>query len=235
MERRAFRAMGTDVELLLDAPPSVETFLTLAAAEQEMSRLEAIFSRFREDSELSALNRAGSLRAGPELVQVTQLAVEARLRTRGRFDPTVHDALVAAGYDRTFEQVQGRVAVTTSPSSLRRPDRGRSADGADRARARIPARPRRHREGLRRRPALRHALAPCGPCLVDAGGDIAVRGGSWPVGVETADGDAHARADRRRPRDIGHRPTPLVERRGARAPRHRSGNRTARGSRPVCA
>ena len=28
-------------------------------------------------------------------------------------------------------------------------------------------------------------LATAGPCLVSAGGDVATRGGSWPVGVET--------------------------------------------------
>ena len=27
-------------------------------------------------------------------------------------------------------------------------------------------------------------LAQAGPCLVNAGGDVAVRGGSWPIGVE---------------------------------------------------
>ena len=32
-------------------------------------------------------------------------------------------------------------------------------------------------------------LSPAGPALVNAGGDIAVVGGSWPVGVQTADGD----------------------------------------------
>jgi thiamine biosynthesis lipoprotein len=31
-------------------------------------------------------------------------------------------------------------------------------------------------------------LALTGPCLVNAGGDVAVRGGSWPVGVETPHG-----------------------------------------------
>jgi thiamine biosynthesis lipoprotein len=31
-------------------------------------------------------------------------------------------------------------------------------------------------------------LATAGPCLVNAGGDIAVRGGRWPVGVATASG-----------------------------------------------
>ena len=107
MERRAFRAMGTDVELLLDVPSSVESFLVLASAERELERLEALLSRFREDSELSTLNRVGRApcRAGP--LEVTQLALEARARTGGRFDPTVHDALVAAGYDRSFEHVEG--------------------------------------------------------------------------------------------------------------------------------
>jgi len=32
-------------------------------------------------------------------------------------------------------------------------------------------------------------LSAAGPALVNAGGDIAVEGGTWPVGVETADGD----------------------------------------------
>ena len=187
MERRAFRAMGTDVELLLDAPPRVETFLTLAAAEQEMSRLEGIFSRFREDSELSSLNRAGSLRAGTELVQVTQLAVKARLRTDGRFDPTVHDALVAAGYDRSFEQLRGRIATTTAPPLCG----GRIA--VDPLTGLIELEPgfRLDLGGIAKGYAvdrLCDMLAAAGPCLVDAGGDIAVRGGSWPVGVETADG-----------------------------------------------
>src|SRR5699024_3380998 len=31
-------------------------------------------------------------------------------------------------------------------------------------------------------------LATAGPCLVSAGGDVATRGGSWPIGVDTADG-----------------------------------------------
>jgi len=31
-------------------------------------------------------------------------------------------------------------------------------------------------------------LAIAGPCLVNAGGDIAVRGGAWPIAVQTATG-----------------------------------------------
>ena len=187
MERRAFRAMGTDVELLLDAPQSVESFLALAVAEREMSRLEALLSRFREDSELSALNRSGSLHAGPDLARVTQLAVEARTRTEGRFDPTVHDAIVAAGYDRSFEELDGRVATAAAPM---RCGGGVSVDPATGLIALEPGF-RLDLGGIAKGYAvdrLCDVLSPRGPCLVDAGGDIAVRGGSWPVGVETSEG-----------------------------------------------
>ncbi|MGH8940181.1 MAG: FAD:protein FMN transferase, partial [Actinomycetes bacterium] len=148
---------------------------------------EGLLSRFRDDSELSALNRSGNLRSGPELAQVTQLAVEAGLRTDGRFDPTVHDALVAAGYDRTFEELQDRVAVTTAPPRCG----GRIT--VDPRTGLIELEPgfRLDLGGIAKGYAvdlLCDMLAAAGPCLVAAGGDIAVRGGSWPVGVETADG-----------------------------------------------
>ena len=91
---------------------------------------------------------------GTDLVAVTRLAVEARERTGGRFDPTVHDALVAAGYDRTFDEVArdgGRGAAAACGGEVR-------IDGTpDRARARLPPRPRRHRQGLRGRPRLHPA------------------------------------------------------------------------------
>src|SRR4029077_12996134 len=67
MLRRACRAMGTEVELLLDAEPSAESEVAFAHAEREFERLEALLSRFRSDSQLSALNRFGALDAGPDL------------------------------------------------------------------------------------------------------------------------------------------------------------------------
>jgi len=100
MQRRAFRAMGTEIELFLDAPNGDAA---LVEAEAEFHRLEKLLSRFRSDSELSRLNRDGAIDASADLVKVTQLALRARERTGGRFDPTVHEALVAAGYDRSFE------------------------------------------------------------------------------------------------------------------------------------
>jgi len=183
MLRRTFRAMGTDVELLLDAEPGERAERALDRAEAEFERLEQVMSRFREDSELSRLNRDGRLaEASPDLVRVVELAVEAREATGGRFDPTVHDAVVAAGYDRTFDDVAagsadgpggahahcgGAVRVAGPTIELERGfrlDLGGIGKGyaADR---------------------VAELLAVAGPCLVNAGGDLAVRGGSWPVGI----------------------------------------------------
>ena len=69
-------------------------------------------SRFRPTSELSRLNATGELDASADLADVVELRARRRERTRGRFDATVHDALVAAGYDRTFDEAAaGRPAA----------------------------------------------------------------------------------------------------------------------------
>jgi thiamine biosynthesis lipoprotein len=176
--------MGSAIELILDGEPA-DAEEALTAAELEIHRLEEMLSRFLPTSALSQLNAAGSLDAPPELVEVTLLALAARERTGGRFDPTVHDALVAAGYDRSFDDLAphgeaispgapcgGRVAVNGSTIEIEPGyvlDLGRIAKGyaADRACA---------------------LLAAAGPCIVDAGGDLALHGapgqGVWPVAVE---------------------------------------------------
>jgi hypothetical protein len=43
---------------------------------------------------------------------VVELALAARARTGGRFDPTLHDALLSAGYDRSFEELEDRPRET---------------------------------------------------------------------------------------------------------------------------
>ncbi len=180
MERRSFRAMGTEIELFLDAHDAEPA---LRGAETEFHRLEAVFSRFRDDSELSRLNRDGTINGTPDFVLMTELALDARERTGGRFDPTVHDALVAAGYDRTFEQLPpdgnagvarcgGAVEMNGSTIVLEpgfKLDFGGIAKGFAAERAAT-------------------ILGVAGPCLVNAGGDVAVRGRSWPVGVQTSTG-----------------------------------------------
>jgi FAD:protein FMN transferase len=190
MLRRRFRAMGTDCELFLKARTLPEALRSMAEAQWEVRRLESIFSRFDPDSELSELNRRGTLRVGPELLEVVDLALAARDRTGGRFDPTVHDALVAAGYDRTFEEVsaEGRGDDPPAAAALR----CAGSVQVDRKTGRIELDPGVHLDlgGIAKGYAVDRAaniLGELGPCLVDAGGDIAARGGGWPIGLETGD------------------------------------------------
>jgi thiamine biosynthesis lipoprotein len=171
--------MGTEIELFVDAQAPDGP---MDEAEREFRRLELILSRFLPDSELSRLNRARVMRVGPELAELVPLAIEARTRTNGRFDPTVHNAVVSAGYDRTFELVPERCGrhprVAVAPCSgevemhgdvvVIEPgfalDLGGIAKGwaADRACT---------------------ILASAGPALVDAGGDVVGVGRTWPIGV----------------------------------------------------
>jgi thiamine biosynthesis lipoprotein len=62
-------------------------------------------SRFREDSELSALNRAGgrAVRVSRLLLEAVAAGVRAAELTDGDVDPTLGEALIALGYDRDFE------------------------------------------------------------------------------------------------------------------------------------
>jgi thiamine biosynthesis lipoprotein len=189
MVRERFRAMGTTVELLLDARDGGPARAATAAARAEFARLEALLSRFLPDSELSRLNRARRMRVGPDLLRVVQAALGLRRRTGGRFDPTVGAAVAAAGYDRSWEEVRDDPAPAAAPALPAPPgavaldatagwialgpgavlDLGAIAkgDAADRACA---------------------LLGRAGPCLVSAGGDIAVSGpradgGPWDVAV----------------------------------------------------
>jgi thiamine biosynthesis lipoprotein len=187
MVRRSFRAMGTEIELLVEGTKNVER--TLDAAEAEFHRLEALLSRFREDSELSRLNAAGRLDAGPDLVRVVELALAARERSGGRFDPTVHDALLAAGYDRSFELVPSD-SDERAPFPMPMDSHGHRSMDIHVQDSRIELEPgvRIDLGGIAKGYAAERAaevLATAGPCLVNAGGDVATRDGAWPIGVET--------------------------------------------------
>lgn len=190
MRRHEFRAMGTTVKLFLAETATPDGRAALERGEAEFERLEALLSRFRPESELSRLNARGRIEASDELLEVVELALAARRQSEGRFDPTVHDALVAAGYDRTFDEVapEGR-------STAGRPQVGGVVT------VNRPARTIELEPGVRldlggigkgyAADRVASFLSAFGPCLVDAGGDIATRGRpaphGWLVGVETGD------------------------------------------------
>lgn len=180
MQQRSFSAMGTTIELLVETDDAEQAFDAAAA---EFERLEQVMSRFRPASELSQLNRDGAIDASQDLAEVVELALAARERTSGRFDPTVHDALVGAGYDRTFAEIDPDGVSAAAPCGG-----GVTVEGR-----RIALEPgyRLDLGGIGKGFAaerVAQVLALAGPCLVSAGGDVAVRGvpaqGTWPVAID---------------------------------------------------
>ncbi len=80
-------------------------------AEDTLHELEARWSRFLPESELSLLNAAGGGRpvvVSPVTFALIARAVDACRRTGGTFDPTGLDAIRAWGYDRDFPEVEAR-------------------------------------------------------------------------------------------------------------------------------
>ena len=156
--------------------------LALASARAEVAACEAALSRFDAASDLSPAER-GRGRVDPvdrRLVEALRLALRAREDTGGRFDPTVLPALVAAGYDRSFEQLaerpaergrglargRARSSSTTRPGVVRlEPGAAVDLGGIGKGYAAVAG---------ARRDARRVAELPGG--LVDLGGDIALRG-----------------------------------------------------------
>jgi thiamine biosynthesis lipoprotein len=189
MQRHRFRAMGTWVECLVEARPTRPVRAALENVQGEFERLERMLSRFRPDSELSRLNRDRALdHASPELVELTELALDAREHTGGRFDPTLHDALVAAGYDRTFEELSD----DGSPSPI-----GKGGGGVTVGGRRIELGPGASLDlgGIAKgwtADRCARELGSLGPALVNAGGDLSVTGpcasGAWPVAVDLPNG-----------------------------------------------
>jgi FAD:protein FMN transferase len=185
------RALGTGAVLC------VTDSAVLPFARRELVRLlrevDLLASRFREDSELTALNRrAGEpVHVSRRLFEAVALAIDVARRTGGLVDPTLGRALRLAGYDRTFVAVRvrdgsfpavshrspgwGTVQLDPECQTISIPagvelDLGASAKAAaaDAAAAEI------------------HRITGAG-VLVSLGGDVAVAGpapeGGWPIRI----------------------------------------------------
>jgi thiamine biosynthesis lipoprotein len=103
-----FRAMNTDIELSLVCDGFVMSEAVELAIEW-YEEVERVFSRFREDSELSRLNRSAGGNA-PVMISsmmrdVLQLTLWYQEMTGGIFSPFVGRSMTKAGYDRSFEQL----------------------------------------------------------------------------------------------------------------------------------
>jgi thiamine biosynthesis lipoprotein ApbE len=95
-----WEALGTSVVLRLADPTALE--VARATVEHELDAIDRACSRFRGDSELSRVNRAGGrpIRVGPLLMEALTVALRGAELTGGDVDPTLGRALELAGYDR---------------------------------------------------------------------------------------------------------------------------------------
>ena len=98
----AWEALGTSVVMRVIDPGALDA--ARAAVERELATIDRTCSRFRADSELSAVNaRAGRpTQVSPLLVEALEVALRAAELTDGDVDPTVGRALELAGYDRDW-------------------------------------------------------------------------------------------------------------------------------------
>ncbi len=176
-----FRAMNTDVSVSV---PVVSERAGRHAANQVaavFADAERRFSRFRDDSELAVLNRATApIRVSRELAGALRAAREHVAATGGAFDPASGGALRAAGYDRSFELGLDR-EVAASPVPIARFDAIEIGDDDTVSRP-----PHVHLDlggFVKGRTVDRAAREVPEVELIDAGGDVVVRG-SWPVEIE---------------------------------------------------
>ncbi|MDQ1396638.1 MAG: FAD:protein transferase [Acidimicrobiaceae bacterium] len=104
-----FRAMGTDVHLLVVGGPPM--LVTLAKA--RIDDLEQRWSRFLPDSEVSRLtsNAGHPVRVSDDTVLLVRRAIEGWRMSGGAFDPTVLGAMIRSGYSRSFDEMRGESAA----------------------------------------------------------------------------------------------------------------------------
>lgn len=188
----SFRCMGSDIRLIVETPLMPGLAAPEKAAERERDYIEDFgrrLSRFRADSELSALNGASTTEVKASLLLRTAVAAGlwAAERTDGLVDPTLVGEIEAVGYLDSQD--------ASTPASLL--DALAAAPRRRAARPRADARWREieidHKRGAIRRPvglridtggtgkglaadAVAHRLRGYTRFVVDCGGDIALGG-----------------------------------------------------------
>lgn len=187
----SFRAMGCEIRAQVEHDgPQAEQLL--GRVPEWFETWEARLSRFRPQSELSLLNaRPGEMVAvSPVLWQVIHASLEAARLTQGLVTPTVLSALEAAGYDRSFADMEPEAeAAVAAPDTA--PDwRAIHSEPKERKLC-LPRGTRLDLGGIGKGWAADRAAARLkrlGPAMVEAGGDIAIsgrrnRGQAWRIAV----------------------------------------------------
>ncbi len=118
-----WRAIGVAVLLVVTDPTALAPARELLT--RRLADLDAACSRFRDDSEIRRVERAGGrpVAVSPLLAEAVQVALEAARGTDGDLDPTMGARLAELGYDRTFSAVAARgerLPVTVRVTAPRR-------------------------------------------------------------------------------------------------------------------
>lgn len=92
--------MGTTVEVMVESEDS-STISRIAYVFDYFRSMESEFSRFKEDSALSRLNRDGRLAVTSRFLRLFALSLDAYDKTGGVFNPLAD--VSALGYSKTFE------------------------------------------------------------------------------------------------------------------------------------
>jgi thiamine biosynthesis lipoprotein len=193
----SFDAIGVRNQVTVTGAAALETVHAIAV--RELARLDEAASRFRDDSELSLLNRHGAAVVSPLLYELIEVALRAARWTDGLVDPTIGRSLRAAGYDRDFDMVVRR---GDAPRVELVPATGWASVRLDPVTRRVSLRPGTELDlgaTAKARAADRIAAAAAAETgagvLVSLGGDVAVAGdeprGGWPIGLaEDSRGEA---------------------------------------------
>jgi FAD:protein FMN transferase len=159
-----------------------------AAVARAVERDEARWSRFRTQSEVSRVNKAGGapVEVSPATLHILEACVTWAERTGGVFQPLVGGALIAWGYRESLLDTGAFAASSPDPRKLD----GRIEIDHRRGTARIPRGSRLDLGGIAkswmagRAAALLYARCDDPMLMVDAGGDLVAARGDHIVAVE---------------------------------------------------
>jgi thiamine biosynthesis lipoprotein len=154
---------------------------------------EQTLSRFRLDSELSRLNRTFDqpIPVSTAFWEVFQTAVWADEFSQGLVTPTVLDAMLEAGYDRSFDDMSQEQFSGMIPNHMEDHSLSMVVANPENQTITLPKGVHLDFGGVAKGWAAHQAmkrLREFGPCLMNAGGDIAISGprldgSAWQVGV----------------------------------------------------
>jgi len=198
----SFEALGSLAVVASTDASALDSAVAAVAAEVRL--IDKTASRFRPDSEIELLNdRAGeTVTVSPLLFEAIAVALRAAQQSDGAVDPTLGVALITAGYDRDWRELEppsatasgpprGRVLTLRDEPAWRRIELDRVARTV-----RVPSGVRLDLGATAKALAADRAAAvaasqcACG-VLVSLGGDIATGGQALPGGWSIRVSDSH--------------------------------------------